>query len=242
MATKDLNAIFGRHPVVEALKAGVSLERLYVAQGIAAAEVIDEIVVLAKNAAVPIERVARRTLSAMVGTDAHQGVAAVALPYIYAEVDRMMKGNIARLILLDGVTDPANLGSILRSAEAFGWTGVLVPRHRAVGVTPTVRKVAAGAAERIPIAQVGSPAEVIIRLRRNGLWVVGLDPQGPLDYREAGIDQRKVCLVLGAEGRGLSRLVRERCDAIAKIPMLGELASINVGVAAAVVMVEVTRS
>ncbi|MEO7803207.1 MAG: 23S rRNA (guanosine(2251)-2'-O)-methyltransferase RlmB [Actinomycetota bacterium] len=242
MAPKDLNAVYGRHPVVEALRAGVKLERLYIAQGLPASNVIDEIIALAQSHAVPIERVARRMLAVVSGTEAHQGVAAVAPPYGYADVDLLIKAKTARLILLDGVTDPSNLGSILRSAEAFGWTGVLVPRNRAVGVTPSVRKVAAGAADRVPVAQVGSPAEAILRLQKNGFWVLGLDPSGTVDYREAGIGESKVCLVLGAEGSGLSRLVKQRCDALALIPMVGELASINVAVAAAVVMVEVTRS
>jgi 23S rRNA (guanosine2251-2'-O)-methyltransferase len=160
---------------------------------------------------------------------------ALAEPFRYASAPQLLDAPLPRLVLLDGITDPVNLGSILRSAEAFGFTGVLVPRHRAVGVTPTVRKVAAGAADRVPVAVVSSAAETALRLARSDVPVVGLDPEAPLPYRSLS-PGGATCLVVGAEGRGLSRLVRERCDVLVHIPMLGKLASLNAAVAAAVVM------
>jgi 23S rRNA (guanosine2251-2'-O)-methyltransferase len=143
--------------------------------------------------------------------------------------------------MVEGVTDPGNLGSVLRSADAFGWHGVLVPEHRAVGVTPAVRKVAAGAAERVPVARIGSPAATVRLLQeRHGFTVYGLEPTGRIDYHQAGYPE-PICLVVGAEGAGLSRLVRERCDQLVRIPMHGALGSINAAVAAAIVMAEPAR-
>jgi 23S rRNA (guanosine2251-2'-O)-methyltransferase len=166
---------------------------------------------------------------------AHQGVVAVAGPFAYAAAGPLLAAPAPRLVLLDGVTDPANLGSILRSAEAFGFTGILVPKHRSVGVTPAVRKVAAGAADRVPLALVASPAETALRLRAHEIPVVGLDPAAKASYRSLEPGD-PICLVVGAEGKGLSRLVRERCDETVRIDMHGKLASLNAAVAAAVVM------
>jgi len=144
-------------------------------------------------------------------------------------------------VLVEGITDPANLGSILRSADAFGWEGVLVPEHRSVGITPTVRKVSAGATDRVPVVRTSSPAATIRLLQeRHDFGVVGLDPAGPVDYHEADYPAR-TCLVIGAEGPGLSRLVKERCDLIVRVPMRGALASVNAAVAAAIVMAEAGR-
>jgi 23S rRNA (guanosine2251-2'-O)-methyltransferase len=155
--------------------------------------------------------------------------------FSYLERSALVGDGPCRLVLLDRITDPANLGSILRSADGFGWTGVLLPTRRSVGVTPAVRKVAAGAAERIPVARVGSTAETVSWLKDRDVWVVGLHPEADESYEGLSFSER-LCLVVGAEGRGLSRLVRERSDALVRIPMEGSLASINAGVAAAIVM------
>lgn len=227
--------VAGRHAVVEALRAGVRMERILIAPGSKPAPILDEIEHLARASHVPVEIADRPRLSAMAGPTVHQGVVAVARPFDYATPHTVLGTRSPRLVLIDGVTDPANLGSILRSADAFGFTGLLVPKHRSVSVTPAVRKVAAGAADRVPIALVASPADAVLRVRSHGVPVVGLDPEGPSSYRslEPG---GPICLVVGAEGRGLSRLVRERCDETVHIPMQGHLASINAAVATAVVM------
>lgn len=232
--------IIGRHPVAEALRAGVSIQKIFVSPGAKPAPILQEIRDLATDAGIPIESEKRSNLDRLAGGKSHQGVVAKAAPFGYHPLDDLLEQGSPHLILLDGVTDPANLGSILRSAEAFGWSGVLVPRRRSVGVTPAVRKVAAGAADRVPVALVGSAADAVLTLTKQGIWVVGLDPESKSDYREVDYDQ-PICLVLGAEGPGLSRLVRERADALISIPMKGRQASVNVAVAAAVVMVEVTR-
>lgn len=232
--------IFGRHPVVEALRTRVPIEKILVAYGTKPATVLQEIRALAADAGVPVEHEARRRLDQLSSDGSHQGVIAFVPEFSYVDREALVHPGLCRLILLDGITDPANVGSILRSAEAFGWTGMLLPRHRAAGVTSVVRKVAAGAAERVPVAKTGSAAETISRLQNEQVWVIGLDPGGEVTYFECDYPER-ICLVVGAEGRGLSRLVRERCDALVAIPMHGALASINAAVATAIVMAEEAR-
>jgi 23S rRNA (guanosine2251-2'-O)-methyltransferase len=232
--------ILGRHPVAEALRAGVPLRRLFLAEGMQPSAVLDEIVQAARRKGVPVDHESRAALNRRAGGTHHQGVVAEAPPFRYHALSELLAQQAARLVLVEGLTDPANLGSILRSAEAFGWQGVLVPERRAVGITPAVRKVAAGAVERVPVVQTGSPAAAILTLQQEGFGVTGLDPSAPLDYHEATYPER-TCVVVGAEGAGLSRLVRERCDQLVRIPMRGEQASINAAVAAAIVMAEVAR-
>ncbi|MCA1840268.1 MAG: 23S rRNA (guanosine(2251)-2'-O)-methyltransferase RlmB [Actinomycetota bacterium] len=232
--------LFGRHPVVESLRAGGKIKQIFVAQDSKPSQAIAEIIGLAERSDIPVKRKPRHELDEKVQGN-HQGVVAVVEPFSYATLDDAIASG-SRIVLLDGLTDPANLGSILRSAEAFGFTALLIPRHRSVSVTPTVRKVASGAAERVAIAEVTSASSAIEKLKKVGFWVIGLHPDAELDYRSTPFKDDAICLVVGAEGAGLSRLVRERCDALVKIPMQGNLASINVAVAAAVVMVEVTRN
>ena len=154
---------------------------------------------------------------------------------------RSAQGAPPFLLAADGVTDPGNLGALLRSAECAGVTGVVLPKHRAVHVTPTVTKAAAGAVEYLPMALVGGLPTALRQLRDAGVWVIGLDMGGDTDLFDLEVADQPVCLVLGAEGKGLSRLVRERCDAVAGIPLLGQLASLNVSAAGALACFEVTR-
>lgn len=247
MAREPSDLILGRHPVAEALRAGVAVRHVYLAEGMRPSPLLDEIVEAARHARIPLDFETRASLDRRVkaslgpgeGHGTHQGVVAEATPFRYQALAGLLERGATRLVMAEGITDPANLGSILRCADAFGWQGVLVPEHRAVGVTPTVRKVAAGAAERVAVARTGSPAATIRLLQeRHEFGVYGLDPTGSLDYRQASYPER-ICLVVGAEGHGLSRLVRERCDELIRIPMHGALASINAAVAAAIVMAEV---
>jgi 23S rRNA (guanosine2251-2'-O)-methyltransferase len=198
---------------------------------------------LAADLRVPVRRVGRGKLEALARTESPQGVVARAAPLAEVDLEDLVDGTgrgTPFLLAVDGVTDPGNLGALLRSAEGLGVTGVVLPRHRAVHITPTVAKAAAGAIEHLPMAVVPGLPAALRELGGRGVWLVGLDMGGePID-RLAVVDE-PVALVVGAEGRGLSRLVRQRCDAIAAIPMRGRLGSLNVAVAGAIACWEVAR-
>jgi 23S rRNA (guanosine2251-2'-O)-methyltransferase len=174
-------------------------------------------------------------------TDAPQGVVAFASPIEPAALDTLLRDRGAFLVALDGVTDPQNLGAVMRTAEANGATGIVLPRHRAVGLTPTVAKAAAGAIEYLPIAFVSGMAGALERAARAGVWTIGLDADGEASVFDLPVADQPLVVVLGAEGRGLSRLARTRCEIIASIPMCGHLASLNVSAAAAVACAEIAR-
>ena len=187
----------------------------------------------------------RGKLEASARSEAPQGVLAKASALPEAELAALIRrrpGRAPFLVAVDGVTDPGNLGAIIRTCEGAGVDGVIVPRHRAVHVTPTVAKAAAGAIEHVPIAVVPGLPAALSRLREAGIWVVGLDDDADRTLFELGdLAAEAVCLVLGAEGPGLSRLVRARCDTVLRIPMQGRLSSLNVSAAAALAVYEVLR-
>ncbi len=218
---------------------------IWLAADLDPAPVLAEIRELAGEARVVVKEVGRAKLEAAARTDAPQGVVAFARPLPEADLADLVARRSGRpdpfLVCSDGITDPGNLGALLRSAECAGVTGVVLPRHRAVHVTPTVAKAAAGAVEHLPIALVGGMAAAVAKLRDNGIWVVGLDERAdrPLWDLESG--DVPVGLVLGAEGPGLSRLVRDRCDELVSIPMRGRVASLNVGAAAGLACFEIAR-
>jgi 23S rRNA (guanosine2251-2'-O)-methyltransferase len=208
-------------------------------------DAVADIVALANANRVPIIHVARGKLDAKARTEAPQGVLALAAPLPeveFADLVRRRRGRQPFLVAIDGVTDPGNLGAIIRSADGAGIDGLLVPRHRAVHVTPTVAKASAGAVEHVAIALVPGLPATIARLRDLGIWVIGLDDAAERSLFDIGdLATEGVCLVLGAEGSGLSRLVRERCDVVVSIPMRGRIASLNVGAAAALATYEIAR-
>lgn len=227
----------GRRKVREVLVAGSDDERL---DGPLA-----DIVELAAELRVPVKQLSRPKLDAVARTDAPQGVVAFAAPLPEADLDDLLRpapdGTPPFLVAVDGVTDPGNLGALLRSAECAGATGVLLPRHRAVHVTATAAKAAAGAIEHLPMAIVGGLPATLERVKAAGLWVVGLDGAGDRPLHDLPFADDPVVLVLGAEGTGLSRLVRQRCDVLAAIPLRGKLGSLNVAAAAAIATYEVAR-
>lgn len=209
---------------------------------LAGADVLADIEELGRELGVGVRRVTRRHLAAEALTESHQGVIARAAPLEEADVDRLVDDPRAFLLVLDGITDPGNLGAILRTAECAGVTGVLLGRHRSVHVTPTVTKAAAGAIEHVPLALVAGIPTAISMLNDRNVTTIGLDGGAPrsifdLDALVAG----PLALVMGAEGPGLSRLVRERVDLLASVPLAGELNSLNVGTATAVACFEVVR-
>ncbi len=203
------------------------------------------VVALAAANRVPVARVARGKLDARARSEAPQGVIAFAAPLPEADLAELLARRPGRptfLVAVDGVTDPGNLGAIIRNCEGAGVQGILLPRHRAVHVTPTVAKASAGAVEHVPIALVPGLPATLSRLRERGIWVVGLDDAADRTLFEIGdLAGESICLVLGAEGGGLSRLVRERCDVLVAIPMRGRVSSLNVSAAAALATYEVAR-
>jgi 23S rRNA (guanosine2251-2'-O)-methyltransferase len=236
----------GRHAVFELLLAGSRRVREVVLAGdLDPAEIIDDITHLAHELKVPVREVSRGKFEAMARTDAPQGVLAHAAPLRAHELDDLAQpgphGEPPFLLLLDGVTDPGNLGALLRSAECAGVTGVVLPRHRAANITPTVTKAAAGAVERLRMTTVPGIPSALARLADLGVWSVGLDAEGRSSLFDLQLAQEPVALVLGAEGTGLSPLVKKRCDALVSIPLRGRLNSLNVSVAGALACYEVTR-
>ena len=237
----------GRQAVRELLLANCRDTReVWMAEDLDPAPVLEDIRELAGEARVVVKEVGRNKLDAAARTDAPQGVIAYARPLpesSLADLLRPRPGHGAPFLLLcDGITDPGNLGALLRSAECAGVTGVVLPQHRAVHITPTVTKTAAGSIEHLPMAVVGGMPTAIRELREAGVWVVGLDERGEKSLWDLDMGQVPVALVLGAEGAGLSRLVGERCDEVVSIPMRGRLSSLNVGTAGALACFEVARS
>ncbi len=231
---------------MELLAAGRRRVRdVWLAEGLEPSPVLDEIARLAAARRVPVREVTRGRLDGAARTDAPQGVLAHADPLDGADFDELCRegrGSLPPfLVVLDGVTDPHNLGSVLRSAEAAGATGVVLPRHRSAHVTPTVAKAAAGAIEHLPMAVVPGIPGALTGLARHGVWTVGLDAAAPGSVFSLDLADRPVALVLGAEGRGLARLTRQRCDVTVSIPQLGSLGSLNVAAAGAVACFELAR-
>jgi 23S rRNA (guanosine2251-2'-O)-methyltransferase len=236
----------GRQAVRELLIAGKRRVReLWIANDLSDAEVIGDIVDLANDQRVPIVEVNRKRLDAEARSESPQGVLARADELEAVEFEELLKRKGPRppfLVALDGVTDPGNLGAVLRSADGAGVSGVLLPKHRAVHITPTAAKSAAGAVEHLNIAVVPGLPAALARCRQAGLWVVGLDDAADRSLFDLGdLAADAVVLVLGAEGAGLSRLARERCDLIVSIPMLGRLSSLNVSNAGALALYEIAR-
>ncbi len=232
--------IEGKNPVLEALRAGRPINKILLAKNIRSDTAIAEILGYARNRRIPIEYIDRGVLERRGLTGASQGVLAYAAAKEYATLDELLaipaeKGEPALYCVLDGIEDPMNLGAILRTAEATGVHGVIVRSRRAVGLTSIVAKVSAGAIEHIPVARVANIAQAIETLKKNNIWVIGIDIAGGTDYTK--VDFRlPTAIIIGSEGTGLSPLVRKRCDSIAFIPMKGRITSLNASVAAALIM------
>jgi 23S rRNA (guanosine2251-2'-O)-methyltransferase len=214
------------------------------AEGLEPAPILREITELARRHKVPVRYVGRRALEAEARTEGPQGVLAHARPLPEWDFDELCRGEAPKPFLLafDGVTDPQNLGALLRSGEGAGVTGAVLPRHRTAHVTPTVTKAAAGAVERVRLAVVPGLPAAVSRARELGVWVVGLDEGGDQSLFDLPpVASEPVMLVLGAEGAGLSRLVRQRCDVLVRIPLQGAMPSLNVAAAGTLAAFEVSR-
>lgn len=207
------------------------------------APVLDDILDLARQLHVPVRELGRAKLSALARTENHQGVVATAAPLPEDELDDLLaeREPLPFLLATDGVTDPGNLGALLRTAECAGVTGVVLPRHRAAHVTPAVTKAAAGAVEHLRFTVVGGLPAALARATERGALVIGLDAGGPVSVHHLPPVDRPVVVVVGAEGRGLGRLVGQRCEVLAAIPLHGSTESLNVSVAGALALYEVVR-
>ncbi|MHB1518159.1 MAG: 23S rRNA (guanosine(2251)-2'-O)-methyltransferase RlmB [Acidimicrobiales bacterium] len=235
----------GRHAVLELLRADRRRVRsLVVAEGMDESSILDDIEMLAARRRVRVERVPRRRLESLARTEAPQGVVALARPVDETPLEdlcRPASGKSPFLLVLDGITDPQNLGALLRSAECAGVTGVVLGRHRSVHLSPTVTKVAAGAIEYLPMAVVAGIPSALRTLVANGVWTVGLAAEARTVLGDLQFGDDPVALVLGSEGSGLTPLTRRRCDVLASIPQFGTLSSLNVSTAGTVACFEVAR-
>lgn len=235
------NLLAGRNPIREAIKSGRDIEQLLVAKG-ELSGTAREIVMMARERHIVVQTVDRSRLDAI--TENHQGMIAFASAYRYSTVEDMLalakeRGEDPLVVVLDGLTDPHNLGAIIRSAECAGAHGVIVPERRAVGLTPAAVKASAGAVEYLPVARVGNLSRLLEELKAEGLWVVAADMQGE-SYTAADLTG-PVALVVGGEGSGVSRLVLEHADRHVALPIAGKIDSLNASVAAGILLYEIRR-
>ncbi len=234
--------ITGRNPVLEALRAGRPIQKIQLARNIGRHSTIAEIVHLAQGRGIPLEYVPSEAFRKYSGAVWHQGVIAYPAAKAYHSLEDLFRisrerGEPPLYCILDGMEDPQNLGAILRTAEASGTHGVIIRTRREVGLTAAVARASAGAIEYLPVARVANIAQTIDKLRKNGVWVIGVDPAGREYYRRADFTV-PVAVVVGGEGKGISELVKKRCDYLISIPMRGKISSLNASVAAALVMYE----
>jgi len=228
----------GIHPVLEGLKAGHPLDRILIASG-AGGPRLQQIIDLARRASIPVRFEDRAGLDRLAGTPAHQGVVAVGVAQRYASLaDVAATTNL--LVVLDGVEDPHNLGAIIRTAHAAGAGAIVIPERRAAGLTDVAAKAAAGALEYLPVARAANINRALEELKERGYWIYGLDERGAEDYDRVDYNP-PTALVFGGEGKGLHDQVRKHCDVLVRIPMAGRIPSLNVSVAAGIVLFEWKR-
>jgi 23S rRNA (guanosine2251-2'-O)-methyltransferase len=230
--------LVGINPVGEALRAGRPMERLLVAKG-AGGPRVQEIIDLARKSSTPVRFEDRSALDRLAGTPAHQGVVALGAAQKYAELEDVAP-RARLLVVLDGVEDPHNLGAVIRTAHAAGADAVVIPERRAAGLTDVVAKAAAGALEYLPVVRTGNVNRALEKLKEHGFWIYGLDERGEQDYDKTDFGSPSV-IVLGGEGKGLHELVKRHCDLLVRIPVSGKVSSLNVSVAAGVVLFEWRR-
>ncbi|MDJ0338320.1 23S rRNA (guanosine(2251)-2'-O)-methyltransferase RlmB [Cryobacterium sp. PH31-O1] len=241
--------VTGRNSVLEALRAKIPALTLYIAARIEMDERVKEVLLMATSRNIPILEVMRPELDRLAGRDAvHQGLALKVPAYEYAHPMELLELTISRghkplFVALDGITDPRNLGAIIRSTAAFGGHGIIVPQRRSVGVTASAWKTSAGAAARTPVAMASNLTQTLKALKAQGVFVLGLDGDGDVSLPDlgTGFAERPIVIVVGSEGKGLSRLVTETCDAIVSIPISAATESLNAGIAAGVTLYEVAR-
>jgi 23S rRNA (guanosine2251-2'-O)-methyltransferase len=245
---KSSEMIHGVNPVLEALKAGSrTISRISISEG-AQNPRLRELIELARSANIPVHRLSRKEIDRLAMSTSHQGVIAAIASASYTDAVDLVERMSQRVgtndppiaVVLDGVEDPRNLGAIVRTVECVGAHGIFLPERRAVGLTETVAKSAAGALEHVPVARVVNTSRLLEELKGAGLWVAGIEADGKRLYTDWDWSE-PTAIVLGSEGSGIHRLVREKCDVLLSIPMRGKISSLNVSVAAAIVLYEVVR-
>jgi 23S rRNA (guanosine2251-2'-O)-methyltransferase len=235
----------GRNSVAEALKAKIPATALFIAQRIEMDDRVKESIAIANGRGIPVSEVTRQEIDRMTGGDSvHQGIALQVPPYNYKHpmelLDRALSvSQLPLLVALDGITDPRNLGAIIRSVAAFGAHGVVLPQRRSVGVTAAAWKTSAGAAARIPVALASNLNQAIKEYKQRGLFVIGLDGDGDVSLPDLQLADRPLLVVVGSEGKGLSRLVQENCDQVVSIPISTATESLNAGIAASVALYQI---
>ncbi|MGG8363402.1 23S rRNA (guanosine(2251)-2'-O)-methyltransferase RlmB [Bacillus cereus] len=235
--------IIGRNPVIEALRSGRDINKIWIAEGAAKGQV-QIVLALAKENKIILQHAPKKKLDQLVEGN-HQGVIAQVAAYQYAELEDLFKVAEKRnedpfFLILDEIEDPHNLGSIMRTADAIGAHGIIIPKRRAVGLTASVAKASTGAIEYIPVARVTNLSRTIDELKERGLWIAGTDAKGKTDYRNLD-GTMPIGLVIGSEGKGMSRIIGEKCDFLITLPMVGKVTSLNASVAASLLMYEVYR-
>ena len=244
--TTEVEVVTGRNSVLEALRAKIPASAFYIAQRVEMDDRVKEMLSLATNRGIPVLEVTRQELDRMAGYDGvHQGVAVKVPPYEYAHPQDLLeavidKGEVPLFVALDGITDPRNLGAIIRSTGAFGGHGIILPQRRSAGVNSAAWKTSAGAAARVPVALATNLTTQLKEFKKQGVFVLGLDGDGDVMLPELQLADRPVVIVTGSEGKGLSRLVAETCDQIVSIPISAVTESLNAGIATSVALYQVS--
>ncbi len=239
-ATNDV--VTGKNSVLESLRAKIPAKALMIANQLEMDDRMKEIISIANARSLPINELTKPELSRMAGVDSvHQGVVLQVPPYIYSQPNDLLTGKRPLIIACDGITDPRNLGAIIRSAGAFGASGVLIPSRRSVGMTPSAWKTSAGAAARVPVALAPNLNASLKEYQKQGLFVVGLDGDGDIDLPNLELADQPLVVVVGAEGKGISQLVRKSCDQVVSIPISSSVESLNASVAASLALYEIAR-
>ncbi len=236
--------IIGMNPIIEAIQSNHYINKIYIAEGMQKSK-IEKLTSVAKENKIFIQFVPRKKIDQLTQSKGHQGIVATIAAYKYYDIYEILE-NIKKeqlmplLIMLDEIEDPHNLGSILRTADVVGANGIIIPERRSVGLTSTIAKTSAGAVEYVPVARVTNLTQTLEVLKKEGFWIVGADALSNKYYTEVDY-KMPICLVIGSEGKGISRLVKEKCDFIVKLPMKGHVNSLNASVAASIIMYEIYK-
>ena len=235
--------IGGKNPVLEALRADRDINKIWIAEGVQKKS-ITELLQLAKDRGVIVQSVPKKKIDGLTDTN-HQGIAAAVAAYNYASLDDLFEAAASKnedpfFLILDELEDPHNLGSIMRTADAIGVHGLIIPKRRAVGLTGVVAKASTGAIEHVPVVRINNLSQTVDELKKRGVWIAGTDAKESVDYRRMDASL-PLAVIIGSEGKGMSRILRDKCDFLYQLPMVGHVTSLNASVAASLLMYEVYR-